>query len=164
MTRGWHEPSSILRTHSSAVTSEPHFYLTTSVRCTWSDTHFCVWGKTRSKNAGNIRRYLGAIVQNLEPRDLCTPGQKWRDYTALLCGRGRWFHKQAAMVRIVMRGGTAVTAAPGVMSPFLWPEFCDGSWMFGKSVDPPRQKPPGDDRSTALTITAQTGRKTKLKK
>jgi hypothetical protein len=40
------------------------------------------------------------------------------------------------MVRIVMRGEATVTAAPGVMSPFLWLEFCDGFWMFGKSVDP----------------------------
>jgi len=39
---GWHELSSILRTHISRVTYEPHRYLAPSPRFDWH-THFCGW-------------------------------------------------------------------------------------------------------------------------
>jgi len=151
MPEEWHEPNSVMRTHSSAVISEPHCYLTTSARCRWSNTHFCVWGKTYSKYAENIRRYCEKFsatwsvhpwpeVTRLHGSDVwamgVTPYKTGRDN----CYSGAWRH-----VTLLVTG-------------ILW-------WLLdvGEICGSPGEKLSDDDRSTELTITAERGRKNKTK-
>jgi hypothetical protein len=58
----WHEASSILRTHNSWVTYEPHCYLARSARCMWNGIHFIC---KRQTTAIIILKIVYSTVQNL---------------------------------------------------------------------------------------------------
>lgn len=161
MPEEWHEPSSILRTHNSAVTSEPHCYLTTSARCMWSGTHFCVWEEIRSKYADNSTRYCAkfSATWSVHP---------WPEVTCLH-GTAVW----AMGVTSYKTGsnGADRNAGRGNCYSGAWRHvtlFVAGIlWWFldvWKICGPPGEKLSDDERSTELTSTAEVGAKTKLKK